>query len=139
MGIIYFINKGTRTFYELNYILFPEFPLRSIPLQYGPASSLSAVNEDLVSIKVSSLFRGETDIVQHCLNRFFEEISLFVQNDSSAQVPASGTLPTFLPMMTSTPNMVFTNLYSCYQTIISLFIATHYSYYINLKNIPIPP
>lgn len=121
---------------NLTIFCFQNFTLRSTPLQYGPASSLSAVNEDLVSIKVSSLFRGETDIVQHCLNRFFEEISFFVQNDSSAQVPASGTLPTFLPMMTSTPNMVFTNLYSCYQTIISLFIATHYSYYINLKNIP---
>ena len=98
---------------NLTIFCFQNFTLRSTPLQYGPASSLSAVNEDLVSIKVSSLFRGETDIVQHCLNRFFEEISLFVQNDSSAQVPASDTLPTFFQMMTSTPNMVFINLYSC--------------------------
>ncbi|XP_067047191.1 uncharacterized protein [Acropora muricata] len=94
---------------NLTIFCFQDFTLRSTPLQYGPASSLSAVNEDLVSIKVSSLFRGETDIVQHCLNRFFEEMSFFVQNDSSAQVPASGTLPTFLPMMTSTPNMNITS------------------------------
>ena len=117
------------------------FTLSSSLPQSGSASSLSAVNEDIVSIKVvsikvSSLFRGETDIVQHCLNRFFEEISFFLQTDSSTQVPASGTLPTFLPMMTSTPNMVFTNLCICYQTIASLFIAKHYSYYIDLKNIP---
>lgn len=44
-----------------------------------------------------------------------------MQNDSCAQGPATPTLPTFLPMMTSTPNMVFTNLYSSYQTIKSSF------------------
>ena len=66
---------------------------------------------------------------------FCDEISFLMQNDSSAQVPASGSLPTFLPMMTSTPNMVFTNLYSCYQTIKS-FITKHSSYYIDLKDIP---
>ncbi|XP_068741986.1 THAP domain-containing protein 10-like [Montipora capricornis] len=54
------------------------FTLRSTPPQSGPASSLSAVDEDI--------------------------------NDSSAQVPASGSLPTFLPMMTSTPNMNATGI-----------------------------
>ena len=114
----------------MNFTIFclQNFTLRSTPPQSGPASSLSAVNEDIVSIKVSTLFRSKTDNVQHCLNRFFDEISILVQNDSSAKVPASGTLPTFLPMMTSTPNMVVANLYNCYQTIISLFIAKHYSY-----------
>ena len=60
---------------NLTIFCFQNFTLRSTRPQSGPASSLSAVNEDLVSIKLSSLFRGETDIVQHCLNRFFEEIS----------------------------------------------------------------
>ncbi|XP_068743820.1 uncharacterized protein [Montipora capricornis] len=46
------------------------FTLRSTPPQSGPASSLSAVDEDI--------------------------------NDSSAQVPASGSLPTFLPNMNVT-------------------------------------
>ena len=59
---------------NLTIFCFQNFTLRSTPPQSGPASSLSAVNEDLVSIKVSSLFRGKTDIVQHCLNRVFEEI-----------------------------------------------------------------
>ena len=62
---------------NLTMFCFQNFTLRSTPPQSGPASSLSTVNEDIVSIKVSSLFQGETDIVQHCLNRFFEEISFF--------------------------------------------------------------
>ena len=70
LGIIYFINKGTRTFCELNYILFTEFYAEILSSQSGPASSLSNVNEDNVSIKVSSLFRGETDIVQHWTNLY---------------------------------------------------------------------
>ena len=44
MGIVYFINKGMQTSSELNYICFWNFMLRSTPAQFGPASSLSAVN-----------------------------------------------------------------------------------------------
>lgn len=126
---VFFVNKVMQTFFELYLSLELHVQFHSsticshiilICLQWRRCKFPCCLEMRLVLFNTVWIY---------FVNKF-----LCLQNDSSAQVAASGTLPTVLPMMTSTPNRVFINVYGCYQT--SFLINTSYSYYVALENIP---